>query len=128
MKHIIALIFLFLLLSCTGRQNLNCREPNPNDHLESKTEDVKCLEIRYKADDEAEASGFCYTGPLLKGRDPGAIEPDPEKCNAFYEEAAKKCADLPPLSERPEDLIQVSGSAIYRGGKPIMIDGKPVCP
>ena len=121
MKHIITLILLFLFVSCNRSQNLNCREPNTDDPLESKTEDIRCLEIQYKADEEAEASGFCYVGPLAKGLDPGAIDSDPEKCDAFYEEAKKKCDALPPISERPEDLKRVSGSGTSH-------DEKPVCP
>ena len=125
MKHTITLIFLFLLLSCIGRPNPNCREPDPNDHLESKTVDIRCEEIMAKADDEAEASGYCYVGPLLKGLDPGAIDPDKEKCDAFYEEAGKKCDALP---YDPKYMDTLSGSATYQGGKKVSQDGRPICP
>ena len=128
MKHIITLIFLWTLLSCTGRAGMQCNESGGGRFQDSKTVDARCEEIMSKADDEAEASGFCYVGPLLKGADPGAIDPDPEKCSAFYEEARKKCEALPPISERPEDLEYLSGGGIYEGNKLVVKDGKPVCP
>ena len=119
MSHIITFIVFFLFVSCKGRQNLDCLEPNPDSRSDSKTVDVRCEKIRYEADKKAKASGFCYVGPLTKGLDPGAVDPDPEKCSAFYEEGGKKCDALPPLSERPEDIDQLSGS---------VTGGKPVCP
>ena len=128
MKHIIALIFLFILLSCTGRAGMQCNESGGGGSQDSVSIDSKCHAIVSKAHKEAEASGFCYVGPLSKGLDPGAIDPDPEKCDAFYEEAGKKCDALPPISERPEDLEYLSGGGIYKGNKPVMKDGKPVCP
>ena len=128
MKHIIALIFLWTLLSCTGRAGMQCNESGGSGSQDSKTADSRCLEIQGKVLKKAEASGFCYVGPLIKGLDPGAIDPDPEKCSAFAEEAKKKCDALPPISERPEDLEYLSGGGIFEGNKLVMKDGKPVCP
>ena len=127
MKHIIALIFLFILLSCSGKSGMQCNESGGGGGFQaSKTEDLRCLAIQDKVLKKAEAPGFCYIGPLIKGLDPGAIDPDPEKCSAFAEEAAKKCEALPPL--KPEDIDQVSGSATYPNGKKVSQDGKPICP
>ena len=123
MKPIITLIFLWTLLSCTGKSGILCESSGAEYSISS---DARCDIIMEKASAEAKASGFCYVGPLLKGRDPGAIDPDPEKCSAIYKEAQKKCDALPP--PKPEDINQLSGSAIYHKGKPVMRDGKPVCP
>ena len=122
MKHITIFIFFFLLLSCTGRQNAQCIEDNSSH--ESQTVDSRCHKIMSKADDEAEASGYCYFGPLLKGRDAGAIDPDPEKCKAFYKEAGKKCDALP---YDPKYITTLSGTSTYKGGKKVSQDGQPIC-
>ena len=71
-------------------------------------------------------SEFCYSGPLVINLDEGAEDPDPEKCNAIWDEAEKKCEALGPPG--PGDLVYTSGSATYRGGKPVIVNGKPVCP
>ena len=129
MKHIVLFIFLLLLLSCQGRSRVWC-ESSGKVSLDSVVADSKCRAIMRKAHKEAEASGFCYVGPLSKGFHKEAIDPDPEKCDAFYEEGGKKCDALPPIEERPEDLEYVSGSAFIPFRNLVMIDGKPVpiCP
>ena len=125
MKHITTLIFLFLLLSCIGRPNPNCREPDPNDHLESKTIDVRCDKIRDEAYKKGTDTGVCYRGPLTKGLDPEAKDPDPVACKALYIEANKKCDALP---FDPKYMDTLSGSATYQGGKKVSQNGRPVCP
>ena len=124
MKHIITFIFFFFLLSCTGRQDAHCIEEDPNDALASKTVDSRCQELRYEAYEKGTETGVCYRGPLFKGRDPGAIDPDPEACNALYEEAKKKCEALP---YDPKYITTLSGTSTYQGGKKVSQDGKPIC-
>ena len=115
MKQILTLIFLLLLLSCTGRSK-----------LPMWCSDLRCEKIENEADKEAKNSGFCYNGPLIKGKDSGAIDPDPEKCRAFYEEAVKKCDTLP----QPPGPDDIEYSRDYGGqfvGETVMLNGKPAC-
>ena len=123
MKHIITLIFLWTLLSCTGRQNAHCIKDNSNQELQ--TSDSRCDIIMEKAYKKGTDTGVCYRGPLFKGRDPEAIDPDPKACDALYEEAQKKCDALP---YDPKYIETLSRTSIYKGGKKIAQDGKPVCP
>ena len=122
MKHIITFTFFFLLLSCTGRQNAHCIEDNSSH--ESQTSDSRCDKIIDEAIKKAQASGYCYVGPLKKGRDAGAIDPDPEKCKAFGKEAVKKCDALP---YDPKYITTLSGTSTYKGGKKVSQDGQPIC-
>ena len=121
MKYIMTLIFLsVLLLSC--KDSLKCVSIGA---LASKTGDTRCLKLQDEAHKKATEAGVCYSGPLLKGVDPGAIDPDPEKCDAIYAEAQKKCDSLPFDLKYIE---AVSGSATYdKDGKLVMLDGQPIC-
>ena len=123
MKHIILFTFCFLLLSCTGRQNAHCIEDD-RTYDESQTSDSRCDEIMAKAHQEAEASGYCYVGPLQKGSDPGAIDPEPEKCRAIYKAGGDKCRALP---FDPKYFDTLSGTSVYKGGKKVSQDGKIIC-
>ena len=125
MKYLLALIICSLFVSCTKETNLNCREPDSNNHTASKEVDIRCDKIISKALIEAHKSGFCYIGPLFKGIHPEAIDPDPEKCDAFFEEAGKKCDALPPPN--PDDIEKVSDSAIYHKGRKVSQNDKPIC-
>ena len=89
----------------------------------SVTEDVRCDKFYKEARDKGRATKVCYNGPLLQGYDKGSVDSNPVACNVLYDEAEKKCNNLP---KDPDSIIQVSGSATYRGGRPVMIDGKPV--
>ena len=122
MKHIITFTFLLLLLSCTGRQDAHCIEFNSN-HA-SQTSDSRCRKIMAKAAKEAKASGYCYSGPLTKGLDPGAIDPDKEKCDAIYKAGGDKCRALP---YDPKYITTLSGTSTYKGGKKVSQDGQPIC-
>ncbi len=79
--------------------------------MESVTTDIRCHNLYIEAINKGKKDGVCYKGPLLKGRDAGAIDPDPEACKALYAEAKKKCDALPP---DPDSMIQVSGSSFYK--------------
>ena len=123
MKHIIILIFLLSFLSCTGRQNSHCIEDNNSSH-ESQTSDSRCDQIMAKAHQEAQASGYCYSGPLLKGFHKEAIDPDKEKCDAIYKAGGDKCRALP---YDPKYITTLSGTSTYKGGKKVSQDGQPIC-
>ena len=116
MKIIFILTFLFpILVSCK-----ECADKGKN----SVIIDERCLKIRLEAGKKGKETGVCYDGPLIKGIDEGAIDPDPEKCKALLDEAQKKCDALPP---DPNSLKTVSGNIIYKDGKPYAKDGRPIC-
>ena len=126
MKHIITLIFLFLLLSCKEQSLARCEYGESGANL-SVSIDLRCEKLLDEAYDKAVKDGFCYKfkeGEVIYSEN--VVHPDPEKCNALWDEAKKKCYALPPPG--PDDIDQVSGSAIYHKGKPVMVDGKLVCP
>ena len=58
---------------------------------ESQTSDSRYFQIMAIAHQEAQASGYCYSGPLLKGFHKEAIDPDKEKCDAIYKAASDNC-------------------------------------
>ena len=125
MKPIITLIFLFLLLSCKEQSLARCEYGESGANL-SVSIDLRCEKIQDLAMAKGKEAGFCYDGPLVINLDEGAKHPDPVACKALWDEAKKKCEALPPPS--PDDIDQVSGSATYHKGKPVMVDGKLVCP
>ena len=124
MKHIILFTFFFLLLSCTGRSQWQCGGSDP---IKSTFYDKRCRKIQEEARKKREESGFCYiSDEVMMSSERAKLHPDPEKCLAIGEEARKKCDALGPPG--PGDLVYTSGSATYRGGKPVIVNGKPVCP
>ena len=123
MKHIITLTFLFLLLACTGRPQWQCG--GEEGAIKSTAYDKRCDKFYDEAYEKGTKTGACYRGPLTRGLDPGAIDPDPEACEAIGAEARKKCSDLGPPG--PGDLVYTSGSAIFEGKNPVMINGKIIC-
>ena len=102
MKYGIILISFFslFLISCKTR----CARS-------SVTADIRCLNLKSEAIKRGKKTGVCYDGPLLKGYDKGAIDPDPKACDALYKEAQKKCDALPP---DPDSIKQLSGSSFYK--------------
>ena len=128
MKHIITFTVFFFLLSCTGRPQWQCREGDP---IKSTSYDKRCLELQKEAGNHGREIGVCYKKPENSeqtwfAKDVKRLHPDPEACKAIYDEARKKCDALGPPG--PGDLVYTSGSATYRGGKPVIVNGKPVCP
>ena len=123
MKYIIIFIFLLVFLSCTGRPQWQCG--GEGGAIKSTAYDKRCDKFFDEAKTKAKETGVCHSGPLTPGLDPGAIDPDPEACEAIGAEARKKCSDLGPPG--PGDLVYTSGSAIFEGKNPVMINGKPVC-
>ena len=127
MKHIITLIFLFLLVACGDRPKGLCKRSGAKN---STFYDKRCLKLRDEAYKKGVETGVCYKPPensekLIFQKDVERLDPDHEACNALDAEARKKCDELPP---DPDSIVQTSGSATYRGGKPVMINGQPVCP
>ena len=114
MKYKLSLILFVLLLSLSACED-NCVKKAP---LNSVMEDIRCRRLKQRAVDIGVKAGFCvYTG---------TNHPDPEKCYALWDEAQKKCDELPP---DPSSWRQVSGSAIYdKDGNLLSINGQGICP
>ncbi len=97
---------------------------------ESKAVDKRCEKFQDEAIKKGKETGVCYQapedGPAVSRKDRERLDPDHAACNALFEEAGAKCDALPPAG--PDDWKQLSGSAVYKDGKLVMIDGKPVCP
>ena len=79
-----------------------------------------------KAYDEGQKKGYCYAGPhIIDGIRQDTIDPDPLLCKAVKDRAKKECEKLPP----PDPSVTnqpVSGTTLYRDGKPVMVNGMPV--
>ena len=127
MKHIIALIFLFILLSCSGRSGMQCNESGGGGDTDSVSIDLRCQKIQDSAMAKGKEAGFCHSGGgVMSASEREKLHPDREKCNALWDEANRKCATLPPAG--PGDIDVLSGSATYHKGKKVSQDGKPICP
>ena len=111
--------FIFLFTVSCGK-NKKCVKKNQSD---SVIEDDRCTDFHYKAIRNGRKIGVCYDGPLLKGRDARAIDPDPEACKALLAEAQKKCDALPP---DPKFQKPVSRTEIYKDGELVSVNGEPV--
>ena len=129
MKCIIVITFLFLfVVSCTGRQ---CWSGGGGGVFKSTSYDKRCFKLQKEASKKGEESGVCFKIPedsekLWFASEVERLNPDPEACKALFDEARKKCKALGPPG--PGDIVQTSGSAFFKKGKPVMIDGKPICP
>ena len=99
--------FSLFLISCKTK----CVNRHSSQGLPSTTADVRCLKIQDKAKKEGIRTKVCYNGPLIRGADPGAIDPNPEACNALINKADKECDALP---YDPDSIVQTSGSSFYK--------------
>ena len=127
MKHLITFLIFFLSVACKGRSQWQCGSGDRNS-FNSTSYDKRCLKLREEAIKKGEEAGFCYRvpeGEVIFQEDRERLDPNHEACNALYAEAEAKCEALPP---DPDSIVHTSGSAIYRGGKAVMVDGKPLCP
>ena len=77
----------------------------------SKTDDIRCLDLKREARKIGEKAGVCYDGPLTVGQYTEVQHPDPEACQALGDEAQKKCDALP---YDPDSIRQLSGSSFYK--------------
>ena len=132
MKTIVTLLLLiFVWVSCRQNSVANssyksCKEFcsfSEGYPLASTVVDIRCHRIKITASIEGKKKKYCYDGPLLKGIDKEAVDPDPVQCKALHDQAQKKCDALTP---DPSMIRPVSGSVIYKGGRPVMINGE-VC-
>ena len=126
MNHIITLVFLFLLVACGSRPQWECVRSGAKN---STFYDKRCLKLRDEAYKKGVETGVCYKIPedseeLFFHKDRVRLDPNHKACQALYSKAWDECEKLPP---DPDSIVQTSGSATYRGGKPVLINGKPVC-
>lgn len=96
-----------------------------NTEKNSVVLDERCIRLKIQAGIKGKAAGFCYDGPLYKGWDKEAVDPDPEACRALRRTAQKECDALPP---DPKSEVSMSDSAVYKAGKLISLNGMPLCP
>ena len=130
---VIFLITCLVIVSCRlGRDDYaSCedycnRSKVDNSNIQASvvlSGDRRCRAMVGDARDLGSKLGYCYDGPLrIDGVRQPQTHPNHEKCRALIDQAKEDCKKLPP---DPSQMNQtVSGSAIYKGGKAVMINGK----
>ena len=108
------------------KQPESCKEfcTQKSNHLASTVieGDYRCHVMEGKAYDRGQKLGYCDDWTKTTGNKPR--HPDPEKCQAEIDKAREECKKLP---KDPSQMDRpVSGSATYKGGRPVRINGKPV--
>ena len=145
MKHktVFIFTFFFIAISCQGRSptrppkitsNLSeCVQIESLDikegGIDSVIIDPRCDKIQKARGKKADALGLCDLKPeyinavLIPSKEEAYISWD--KCVEFMKVADEQCRALPPDPNKKEVL---SRTIVYKNGKPILIDGQPVCP
>ncbi len=87
--------------------------------------DIRCHNMIEAAYALGRKLGYCFDGPLFIGNvEQDQTHPDSEACYALADQAKENCKKLPP---DPSQMDQtVSGTTVFKGGKPVLIDGEPV--
>ncbi len=85
----------------------------------------RCHNMYMNAMTEGEKLGVCYDGPsVIDGVRQDTTDPDPVACQALIDQSQEACKKLPP---DPSQMNQtVSGTTIFKGGKPVLFNGEPV--
>ena len=127
-------VFIFLFLSgCQSDTGIVqdcktvCSVKSSDSEVSASTiipGDIRCLDLRIAAYKEGQKKGYCYNGPLLKGRDKEAIDPDPMLCKALVAQTKKECDNLPYDPSMIDQ--QISGTTTYKDGKLFMQNGELV--
>ena len=151
MKSLVAIFFtfFFIAISCQGRSptrppkitsNLSeCVQIESLDikegGIDSVIIDPRCDKIQKARGKKADALGLCDLKPEYAEKkaqgEPIGLVPKSEryvswdKCVEFMKVADEQCRALPPDPNKKEVL---SRTIVYKNGKPILIDGQPVCP
>ncbi len=87
--------------------------------------DIRCHIMESKAYALGRELGYCYNGPLYIGDvRQDQTHPDPEACYALGDQAKENCKKLPPDPSMMDQ--KVSGTTVFKDGKPFLIDAKPV--
>ena len=123
MKEVILLSFILLFIgACEKNHNEEnrCAEDRDLNSFESSTCEEQLIEGLRR--------GFykkaCYTDPVIKdidyigpivksiNIDPKTIGGNTTACNAFYEEASKKCNSVPPTPKKMKEFNQLLKTGI----------------
>ncbi len=87
--------------------------------------DLRCHNMRLKAYALGKKLGYCYDGPLrINGVRQDQTHPDTEACYALADQADENCKKLPPDPSMMDQTV--SGTTVFKDGKPVLIDAKPV--
>ncbi len=142
MKFLIAfLITCFVIVSCKDNKPLEDNKPlyaSCEDYCNrSKFDDsnivasviipgdIRCHNMIGSAHALGQKLGYCYDGPLrINGVRQDRTHPDSEACDALINKAEEDCKKLPPDPSMMDQTV--SGTAVFKGGKPVLIDGEPV--
>ncbi len=65
-------------------------------------------------------TGLFYIGDVRQDQ----THPDHDACRALIDQAKENCKKLPPDPSMMDQTV--SGTAVFKGGKPVLIDGEPV--
>ena len=100
--------------------------PKKDGPIASTFIDIRCQKFIREAREKGIASGVCYKRPensrkIWYAEEVRRLHPDPEACQALYDEADKKCEALP---DDPDSIIQTSGSAFYTPNRRVFLNGK----
>ncbi len=87
--------------------------------------DIRCHEMRGAAYALGRKLGYCFDGPLrINGVRQDQTHPNSEACHALADQAQKECKKLPPDPSMMDQTV--SGTTVFKDGKPVLIDGEPV--
>ncbi len=135
------LITCFVIVSCKDNKPLEDNKPlytSCEDYCNrSKVDDsnikpsvimpgdIRCHNMIGDAYALGKKLGYCYDGPLrINGVRQAQTPPDPEACDALVDKAKEECKKLPPDPSMMDQTV--SGTTVFKGGKPVLIDAKPV--
>ncbi len=125
------LITVFVMVSCKDEEDYAscedyCNRARGNSNIEHSVRigDLRCYDMRGDAHELGKKQGVCYDGPFLKGIHKAAVDPDPEACQALIDQAKENCKKLPPDPSMMDQTV--SGTTVFKDGKPFLIDAKPV--
>ncbi len=88
--------------------------------------DIRCHNMIGDAYALGRELGYCYNGTIhrINGVLPDKTDPNPEACDALVDQAKENCKKLPPDPSMMDQTV--SGTTVFKDGKPFLIDAKPV--
>ena len=128
-KVLISLLLSVMLVSCKPQSLVkrpeSCKEfcTSKNNPLASVIiEDPLCHSMFFEAWTEGEKLGYCDDGSKTTGNKPQ--HPDSAQCKALLDKSQEECKKMPRDPSQTNQII--SGSATFKGGNPVRVNGKPV--
>ncbi len=87
--------------------------------------DIRCHNMIGDAYALGRKMGYCFDGPgIIDGVIQPQTHPDIEACDALADQAEENCKKLPPDPSMMDQTV--SGTTVFKDGKPVLIDAKPV--